>query len=58
MPNSISICSLMRFTNVTYKSSPKRARTGPPDLEVVPVGGAVEVAYHQQSRKLTSHART
>ena len=35
MPNSISICSLMKSTNVPYKSNPKRARTGTPDLEMV-----------------------
>ena len=38
MPNSVSICSLMGSTNVPYTSSQKRARTGLPDAEMVPVG--------------------
>ena len=54
MPNSVSICSLMRSTNVPYTSSQKRARTGLPDAELVPVGGAM--SWSSISRLLSSES--
>ena len=54
MPNSVSICSLMRSTNVPYTFSQKRARTALPDAEMVPVGGAM--SWSSISRLLSSES--